>query len=102
MYLISRPTYKSASVTSITSSIAAVFPGKLNDAKAVKFSDAEKAERGAEGHVLAYGTYNPGDTYTYYSGAGWSKWGFKDAAAWYNYVQQFAQKLQEPLTVTVK
>lgn len=82
--------------------IAAVFPGKLNDAKAVKFSDAEKAERGAEGHVLAYGTYNPGDTYTYYSGAGWSKWGFKDAAAWYNYVQQFAQKLQEPLKVTVK
>ena len=82
--------------------VAAVFPEKINEAKAVKFSDKEKAERGAEGHVLAYSTYNPGDTYTYYSGAGWSKWGFKNSAEWFDYVQKFAQNLKEPLTVTIK
>ena len=82
--------------------IAAVFPEKINDAKAVIFSDKEKAERGANGHVLAYSTYKPGNTYTYYSGAGWSKWGFEDSAKWFEYVQNFAQNLKEPLTVTIK
>lgn len=82
--------------------IAAVFPDQVNDAKAVNFSDTEKAERGGDGHVLAYSTYNPGSTYTYYSGAGWSKYGFKDSAEWFNYVQNFAHNLKEPLTVTIK
>ena len=82
--------------------VAAVFPEKINEAKAVKFSDKEKAERGAEGHVLAYSTYNPGDTYTYYSGAGWSKWGFENSGKWFDYVQKFAQNLKEPLTVAIK
>lgn len=82
--------------------IAAVFPDKINDAKAVLFSDKEKAERGANGHVLAYSTYKPGSTYTYYSGAGWSKWGFENSAKWFEYVQNFAQNLKEPLTVTIK
>ena len=57
--------------------VAAVFPEKVNEAKAITFSDKEKAERGADGHVLAYSTYTPGCSYTYYSGAGWSKWGFE-------------------------
>lgn len=80
--------------------VAAVFPGKVNEAKTVLFSDQEKAERGADGHVLAYSTYQPGNTYTYYTGAGWSKWGFKDSAEWFKYVQNYAQKLKEPLTIT--
>ncbi len=82
--------------------VAAVFPEKVNEAKAVTFSDKEKAERGADGHVLAYSTYNPGSSYTYYSGAGWSKWGFENSAKWFDYVQKFAQDLKQPLTVTVK
>lgn len=81
---------------------AAVFPNKINDAKAVKFSDKEKKERGANGHVLAYSTYTPGNVYTYYCGAGWSKWGFENSTEWFNHVQQFAQKLKEPLQVTIK
>ena len=81
---------------------AAVFPCSINEAKAVTFSDKEKKERGANGHVLAYSTYVPGNVYTYYSGAGWSKWGFENSAEWFNYVQQFTQKLKEPLQVTIK
>ena len=45
--------------------VAAVFPEKVNEAKAITFSDKEKAERGAAGHVLAYSTYTPGCSYTY-------------------------------------
>lgn len=82
--------------------IGAVMPGKVSEAKAVPFTDKEKAERGAEGHVLAIGTYTPGSDYVYYAGAGWSKWGFNDTAAWVNYVQEFAQNIKEPLTVTVQ
>lgn len=81
---------------------AAVFPNKINEAKAVKFSDKEKKERGANGHVLAYNTYAPGSVYTYYCGAGWSKWGFENSTEWFNHVRQFAQKLKEPLQVTIK
>lgn len=82
--------------------VAAVFPEKINEAKAVTFSDKEKAERGADGHVLAYSTYNPGNAYTYYSGAGWSKWGFNNSGEWFTYVQNFARNLKEPLAVTIK
>ena len=82
--------------------IGAVFPNKVNEAKAIIFSDKEKAERGGDGHVAAISTYNPGSEYVYYAGAGWSKWGFKDSAEWVEYVQNFARNLKEPLTVTIK
>ena len=82
--------------------IGAVFPEKLNDAKAVNFSDTEKKQRGADGHVLAYTTYAPGSEYTYYTGAGWSKWGFRNSAEWFKYIQDFVQKVKQPLQVTVK
>lgn len=81
--------------------VAAVFPEKVTEAKEVYFSDQEKAQHGADGHVLAYSTYQPGNTYTYFSGAGWNKWGFKDSSEWYKYVKEFARKLKEPLVVTV-
>lgn len=82
--------------------VAAVFPEKINEAKAVNFSDQEKKQRGADGHVLAYTTYAPGSEYTYYTGAGWSKWGFRNSAEWFKYVQEFARKVKQPLQVTVK
>ncbi|WP_293712594.1 DUF4861 domain-containing protein [uncultured Parabacteroides sp.] len=82
--------------------VGAVFPEKLSEAKAVNFSDTEKKQRGADGHVLAYTTYAPGSEYTYYTGAGWSKWGFRNSAEWFKYVQEFAQKVKQPLQVTVQ
>lgn len=82
--------------------VGAVFPEKPNETKVVKFTAEEKAERGAEGHVMAYSTYTPGKPYVYYTGAGWSKFGFKQPEDWVNYIQQFSERLKQPLTVTVE
>lgn len=82
--------------------VGAVFTEKISEAKAVNFSDDEKKQRGADGHVLAYTTYQPGSQYTYYTGAGWSKWGFKNSAEWFDYIREFAQKVKQPLQVTVE
>ena len=81
--------------------VGAVFPNQINEAKAVEFNADEQKARGADGHVLAYSTYQPGDTYTYYTGAGWSKWGFKTSTDWFDYVRDFAENLKQPLEVTI-
>lgn len=44
----------------------------------------------------------PGSGLTYYWGAAWSKADIKDSAAWNAYMADFAQKVRNPLTVTVK
>lgn len=81
--------------------IGAAFPKKLDLANEVFFSEKEAAQRDALGHVLAYATYAPGTSYTYYAGAGWNKWGFEDTSEWYSYVNEFARKAKEPLTITI-
>ena len=80
--------------------LGAVFTNTLQDAKAVYFSDKEKTERGANGHVLGITEYNPGSQFVYYFGAGWSKWGFETPADWFDYVKTFSAQLKEPLEVT--
>ena len=82
--------------------IGAVFPADLNDAKAVKFSEEEKKDRKANGHVLAYSLCEPGSTYTYYAGGGWNKWGFNTSAEWFNYIKNYAAKVRQPLTITIQ
>lgn len=80
--------------------IGAVFPSPLQDAKAVFFAEKEKQERGANGHVLAFSEYHPGGEYTYYAGAGWSKWGFETPTDWFDYIKTQSVRLQEPLDVS--
>lgn len=82
--------------------IGAVFPDPLQEAKAVYFSEKEKKERDAEGHVLAISTYRPGSEYTYYAGAGWSKWGFETPSDWVDYIKTQRIRLQEPLEVSYR
>lgn len=78
-------------------------PGKVNEAKAVYFDQKEKADRGgADGHLLAIGSYEPGFDYVYYFGSAWSKAAIKDAAAWDKYVSEYAQKVRNPLAVTLR
>lgn len=78
-------------------------PGVVKEAKAVYFDQKEKAERGgADGHVFAMSDYEPGSDHTYYFGSAWSKAAMKDAAAWDKYVSEYAQKVRNPLTVTIK
>ncbi|MDR1557532.1 MAG: DUF4861 domain-containing protein [Tannerellaceae bacterium] len=79
----------------------AVFTSGLKEAKAVYFSDKEKTERKAAGHVLAISNYTPGTDFTYYWGAGWSKWGFPASADWFAYMREVAQKIKTPLLVTI-
>ena len=51
---------------------------------------------------LAIGSAEVGKPFIYWFGAGWSKSGdFPDAAAWNNYVRQFAERLNAPLQVTI-
>lgn len=79
-------------------------PGTVKEAKAVYFSKEEKEKErgGADGHVLAISDYEPGSDYIYYFGSAWEKAAIKDAASWDKYVSEYAQKVRNPLTVTVK
>jgi|WetSurMetagenome_2_1015567.scaffolds.fasta_scaffold18216_4 unsaturated rhamnogalacturonyl hydrolase len=43
-----------------------------------------------------------GEPVDYYVGAGWSKAGFADSAAWGTYLAEFAARLKSPLRVTIK
>lgn len=54
------------------------------------------------GHALAYSTYKPNTDFSYYWGAGWSKYGFSSLDEWDNYLKDFSEKLNNPLQVSVK
>ncbi len=84
--------------------LGVVFPGEMKEAKAVLFSDEESKtlRGGASGHVLAIADYQPDSEFTYYWGSGWSKYGFANSEAWNAHVAEFAQKVRNPLKVTVK
>ncbi|NDV80666.1 DUF4861 domain-containing protein [Bacteroides sp. 51] len=84
--------------------VGVAVPGTVKEAKAVYFSqeEREKERGGADGHVLAISDYEPGSDYIYYFGSAWEKAAIKDAASWDKYVSEYAQKVRNPLTVTVK
>ena len=82
--------------------IGAAVPTVVKDAKTVLFSEKEKKERNnADGHVLAVSDYEPGSEYVYYWGFAWDRADIKTAAAWNQYMADFAQKVRNPLTVKV-
>lgn len=82
--------------------VGAVFPSKVKEAKVALFPEKEAKERGGDGHVLAVSDYAPNSEYVYYFGAGWSKYGFESMQAWNNYLENYAEKVRNPLTVEVK
>lgn len=84
--------------------VGAAFPANVKEAKAVYFSEQEKKELrgGADGHVLAVSDYEPGSEYVYYWGAAWSKANIKTSDAWKAYMTDYARKVRNPLTLTVK
>lgn len=78
-------------------------PEVVKEAKAVLFSAKEKAQRNnADGHVLAISDYEPGSAYVYYWGFAWDKADIKTPEAWNQYMSAFAQKVRNPLMITVK
>ncbi|GHU09284.1 DUF4861 domain-containing protein [Alphaproteobacteria bacterium] len=54
-----------------------------------------------DGHVLAVTTYKPGRAVVYYTGYGWNKYGFTDAADFQKYLANFAKALNAPLIISV-
>ena len=55
----------------------------------------------ADGHVLAISDYEPGSDYVYYWGFAWNKADIKTPEAWNQYMADFAQKVRNPLTVSI-
>ena len=56
----------------------------------------------SDSHLLIEELYTPGKELVYYTGAGWSKWGFENDDAWLKYLDGFAERLNNPLKVTFK
>jgi hypothetical protein len=56
----------------------------------------------SDSHLLIEEVYTPGTSLSYYSGAGWSKWGFENDQTWLNYLDSFYLRLHNPLKVTIK
>lgn len=66
------------------------------------FSAEERAQRGgALGHVLAISPYNPGDTFEYYWGSGWSKGGMETNEDWKACLEDFIYRQDHPLQTTI-
>lgn len=83
--------------------VGAVVPVNLHEVKAQLFLESEQKEHGgALGHVLAISNYEPGTEFVYYWGSGWSKYGFAADTDWTRYLEEFAKKIRNPLTVTVQ
>lgn len=84
--------------------VGAAFPASVKEAKSVFFSDKEKKELrgGADGHVLAISSYEPGAEFVYYWGAAWSKADIKTSESWNKYMADYAKKVRNPLKVALK
>ncbi len=60
------------------------------------------AVRDTADHTLIVTRHTPGTPLTYFTGAGWSKWGFESDAAWTDYIDEFSQKISSPLKVRIE
>ncbi len=70
--------------------IGVFVPSKVNTAK-------KEVE-----HGFLTSSYKVGDQFTYYFGAGWSKWHFPTDEDWFKALDQFAETAKSPLKVTIK
>lgn len=68
---------------------AAIHPGGFKDVKV------------ANGHILGLNNYQPGTSYSYYAGGGWSKAGFDSFDAWIRFVKQEKEKIDQPLIIQI-
>lgn len=56
----------------------------------------------ANGHYLGLNSYQPGTSYTYYTGGGWSKAGFSNFDEWTQFVREEKEKITHPLHIQIK
>lgn len=64
--------------------------------------DGFKDTKVANGHILGLNDYQPGTSYTYYAGGGWSKAGFDSFEDWTQFVRQEKEKIDQPLTIQIQ
>ena len=62
----------------------------------------QRAEHdGNFGYLQAISQYTPGDSFVYYFGASWSKYGLKSFDEWVEHIRQFNRRLITPLKVSI-
>lgn len=58
--------------------------------------------KGTFSNVLAVSKYNPDKEFIYYTGYGWSKYGFPDLFSFQSYMNQYREQLSKPLQIEIK
>jgi hypothetical protein len=53
-------------------------------------------------HLLIITRFTPGTPLVYFTGGGWSKWGFESDNAWTDYISKFAKKISAPLSMSIE
>jgi hypothetical protein len=66
------------------------------------FPDGIDSVETAHRHILTVSRYEPGKPFTYYTGYGWTKYGFPDIGNFEKYMTDFALGLKEPLMIDYK
>ncbi|MCP9612126.1 DUF4861 domain-containing protein [Coprobacter tertius] len=82
--------------------VGVVIPGGISRVETLFFDKKEAIQRGADGHLLAINNYVPGSNYTYYWGAGWSKYGYNSKLDWDAYLARFSEFCNHPLKIEIK
>lgn len=79
--------------------LGAVVPGGYSNARVLPMAEPVGD---ALGHIIAESGYNPGDSYVYYWGSGWSKGGVDSYDEWTNYLADYSSRIANPLIITVE
>lgn len=84
--------------------LAMVFPQGISKSIVDTYTidNAKTKKKDTYSHVLAITTQQPNIPVTYYSGYGWSKFGFATVADFEKYVKEFSEGLNNPLVVIYK
>lgn len=81
--------------------LSVLFPNKFDTTMVdtYKVVNPINNQEGTYSHVLAIAKYQPNTPIVYYTGYGWSKFGFETEADYQTYLNNFSKALQEPLIV---
>ena len=77
------------------------FPAIQYNEQKIHQGIAERVELRNFGYLQAISQYTPGDSFVYYFGASWSKYGLKSFDEWVEHIRQFNRRLVTPLKVSI-
>ncbi len=96
-YLIYRePSEKAGNVF-----LGLVFPAEFDSTTVDTYTTVNPVNKtkGTYSHVLAIAKYQPNSPVTYYTGYGWTKFGFATEADFQTYLSNFSKALKQPLII---